>query len=214
MGQQITGHGNHTMLPNSTRRLNVLRNCISSIFENKISDAKKTFPAVISALKNKTARMALCEELAVHKTGNQVLLEHSQFDMVVRLMNAALQDDSDMDEHGVAFAMLPLSTTFGRKLSAGVIQHVYTLIQDHAVWQNIQFWEAAFFSDVQKEIKNLYLNQEDQNSNQVDSPSGSTSARDPRSSVSSATELSVERHVGSRAREARKSTIITKCWRR
>lgn len=65
-----------------------------------------------------------------------MLLENTQFDMVVRLMNAALQDDSDMDLHGVAAALLPLSTVFGRKLAKGVAQFACTLIQDHAVWQN------------------------------------------------------------------------------
>ena len=55
------------------------------------SDAKKTFPAVIRALKSKAARLALCEELGTHVVGNQTMLEHQQFDMIVRLMNAALQ---------------------------------------------------------------------------------------------------------------------------
>ena len=71
-------------------------------------------------------------------------------------MNAALQDDSDMDEYGIAATLLPLSTVFGRRLSKGVIQFVYTLIQEHPVWQNQQFWEASFFNDVQKGIKSLY----------------------------------------------------------
>lgn len=148
-----------TKLPNSARRLEVLRNCITSIFENKIADAKKTFPAVLSALKSRQARLAFCEELAFHKNpgASQVIVEHQQFDMIVRLMNAALQDDSDIDEFGIAATLLPLSTIFGRRLSKGVIQFVYTLIQDHAVWQNPQFWEASFFNDVQKGIQNLYL---------------------------------------------------------
>ena len=30
-------------------------------------------------------------------------------------------------------------------------------MQDHAVWQNLQFWEAAFYNDVQAGIKDLYL---------------------------------------------------------
>jgi myotubularin-related protein 5/13 len=76
MGLQLSGNmngdGNVTLLPNSARRLEVLRNCITSIFENKISDAKKTFPAVIGALKTRQARVALCDELAAHKSGNQV----------------------------------------------------------------------------------------------------------------------------------------------
>lgn len=30
-------------------------------------------------------------------------------------------------------------------------------LKDHPVWQNQQFWEAAFYQDVQKDIKALYL---------------------------------------------------------
>ncbi|KAK7870000.1 hypothetical protein R5R35_011968 [Gryllus longicercus] len=142
---------------NSARRLEVLRNCINCIFENKISDARKTFPAVLRALKSRAARLALCTELAQHVLGNKAMLEHQQFDLVVRLMNCALQDDSAMDEHGVAAALLPLATAFCRKLCTGVIQFAYTCIQEHAVWQNQQFWEAAFYQDVQKDIKALYL---------------------------------------------------------
>lgn len=72
-------------------------------------------------------------------------------------MNRALQDDSTMDEHGVAAALLPLSTAFCRKLCTGVIQFAYSCIQDHPVWKNQQFWEAAFYQDVQTQIKALYL---------------------------------------------------------
>ena len=83
----------------SARRLEVLRNCITDIFENKISDAKKTFPAVIRALKSKAARLALCEELGLHVSGNQTMLEHQQFDLIVRLMNAGREGGiSDCDD--------------------------------------------------------------------------------------------------------------------
>lgn len=74
-----------------------------------------------------------------------------------RLMNRALQDDSAMDEHGVAAQLLPLSTAFCRKLCTGVLQFAYTCIQDHPVWKNQQFWEATFYQDVQTQIKSLYL---------------------------------------------------------
>lgn len=74
-----------------------------------------------------------------------------------RLMNRALQDDSVMDEYGVAAALLPLSTAFCRKLCTGVIQFAYTCIQDHPVWKSQQFWESAFYQDVQAQIKALYL---------------------------------------------------------
>ncbi|CAG2066707.1 unnamed protein product, partial [Timema podura] len=152
-----TIHDSRHIVSNSARRLEVLKNCINCIFENKISDARKTFPAVLRALKSKAARLALCTELAQHVLGNKAMLEHQQFDLVVRLMNCALQDDSAMDEHGVAAALLPLATAFCRKLCTGVIQFAYTCIQEHSVWQNQQFWEAAFYQDVQRDIKALYL---------------------------------------------------------
>ncbi|XP_017780101.1 PREDICTED: myotubularin-related protein 13 isoform X2 [Nicrophorus vespilloides] len=158
MGPHISNlNENKNILSNSARRLEVLRSCVNCIFENKISDARKTFPAVLRALQSKAARLALCNELAQHVVGNKAMLEHQQFDLVVRLMNCALQDDSSMDEHGVAAALLPLAAAFCRKLCTGVIQFAYTCIQEHAVWQNQQFWEAAYYQDVQKDIKALYL---------------------------------------------------------
>jgi len=46
---------------------------------------------VLRALKCRAARLALCTELAQHVQGNKAMLEHQQFDLVVRLMNCALQ---------------------------------------------------------------------------------------------------------------------------
>ncbi|CAH2010931.1 unnamed protein product [Acanthoscelides obtectus] len=162
MGPNISNlNENKNIVSNSARRLEVLRNCVNCIFENKISDARKTFPAVLRALQSKQARLALCQELAHHVSGTKAMLEHQQFDLVVRLMNCALQDDSSMDEHGVAAALLPLATIFCRKLCTGIIQFAYTCIQEHPVWQNQQFWEAAFYHDVQKDIKALYASRTD-----------------------------------------------------
>ena len=88
-------------MSNSARRLQVLRRCIFLIFDNKIAEARKTFPAVLSALKTRQARLALCSELIKYKdeqghSNNQVVLEHQQFEMIVHLVNAALQDDSGL----------------------------------------------------------------------------------------------------------------------
>ncbi|XP_076069162.1 SET domain binding factor isoform X2 [Oratosquilla oratoria] len=163
MGPHISSlQSGRGLLSSSARRLEVMRNCVNCIFENKISDARKTFPAVLRALKSKAARLALCQELGQHVQGNKAVLEHQQFDLVVRLMNCALQDDSPVDEHGVAAALLPLSTAFCRKLCTGVIQFAYTCIQDHAVWSNQQFWESSFYQDVQREIKGLYFDRQQQ----------------------------------------------------
>jgi myotubularin-related protein 5/13 len=75
----------------NARRLEVLRNCVTFIFDNKISDARKIFPAVLRALKTKVARLALVSELSYHVQSNRSMLEHQQFDLVVRLLNCALQ---------------------------------------------------------------------------------------------------------------------------
>ena len=47
------------------------------------------------------------------------MLEHQQFDMVVRLLNCALQNESAMDENGIAAAILPLCTSFCRVSTRG-----------------------------------------------------------------------------------------------
>lgn len=136
MGPPVSGlQDSRHLFTNSARRLEVLRNCISCIFENKISDARKTFSAVLRALKSNDARLALCAELSHHKEGSRAILDPAQFDLIVRLMNCALQDTSEMDEYGVAAAILPLATSFCRKLCTGVVQFAYTCIQDHKVWE-------------------------------------------------------------------------------
>jgi len=49
------------------------------------------FPAVLRALKNKATRLGLVEELSYHIKSNKAVLEHQQFDLVVKLLNCALQ---------------------------------------------------------------------------------------------------------------------------
>ncbi|CAJ0964338.1 unnamed protein product [Ranitomeya imitator] len=79
---------------NSARRLEVVRNCISYIFENKILETEKTLPAALRALKGKAARQCLTEELGHHVKENRTILNHQQFDYIVRMMNCALQSFS------------------------------------------------------------------------------------------------------------------------
>ncbi|XP_076471850.1 myotubularin-related protein 13-like isoform X2 [Babylonia areolata] len=160
MGAPITSASERQrMVENHARRLEVLRNCVNFIFDNRISDAKIIFPAVLRALKSRVARLTLTQELSHHVHANRAMLEHQQFDLIVRLLNCALQNESSMDENGVAYNILPLATAFCRKLCTGVIQFSYTCIQDHAVWGSLSFWEQAFYQDVQKQIRQLYLPQ-------------------------------------------------------
>uniref|UniRef100_A0A3B3SA28 SET binding factor 1 n=1 Tax=Paramormyrops kingsleyae TaxID=1676925 RepID=A0A3B3SA28_9TELE len=151
-------------LANSARRLEVVRNCITYIFENKMLEAKKLLPAVLRALKGRTARLCLTQELHLHVQQNRAVLDDQQFDYIVRMMNCTLQDCSVIDEHGIAAGLLPLVTAFCRKLGAGVTQFAYSCVQDHMVWANMQFWEAMFYSDVQNHIRALYMDVGDSDS--------------------------------------------------
>ncbi|CAL8243685.1 unnamed protein product [Lota lota] len=141
---------------NSARRLEVVRTCISFIFDNNNLETEKSLPAALRALKGKAARQCLTEELCLHVRQNRAILDHQQFDYIIRMMNCALQDCSSSEEFTVAAALLPLSTEFHRKL-AGVKQYAYTCVQDHPIWTNQQFWEATFYSEVQNKIRSLYL---------------------------------------------------------
>ncbi|XP_065117576.1 myotubularin-related protein 13 isoform X2 [Paramisgurnus dabryanus] len=142
---------------NSARRLEVVRTCIGFIFDNKTLETEKTLPAALRALKGKAARQCLTEELSRHVQQNRAILDHQQFDHIVRMMNCALQDCSSSEEYTIAAALLPLTTAFYRKLAPGVDQFAYTCIQEHPIWTNPQFWEATFYSEVQNQIRALYL---------------------------------------------------------
>ncbi|XP_029901720.1 myotubularin-related protein 5 isoform X3 [Myripristis murdjan] len=159
LGDIVDRNGN--VLANSARRLEVVRNCITYIFENKMLEAKKLMPAVLRALKGRAARICLTQELNQHVLQNRAVLDDQQFDYIVRMMNCTLQDCSHMDEHGIAAALLPLVTAFCRKLGAGITQFAYSCVQEHMVWTNMQFWEAMFYSDVQNHIRALYLEVDD-----------------------------------------------------
>uniref|UniRef100_A0AAQ6AC94 SET binding factor 1 n=1 Tax=Amphiprion ocellaris TaxID=80972 RepID=A0AAQ6AC94_AMPOC len=159
LGDIVDRNGN--VMANSARRLEVVRNCITYIFENKMLEAKKLMPAVLRALKGRAARVCLTQELNQHVLQNRAVLDDQQFDYIVRMMNCTLQDCSHIDEHGIAAALLPLVTAFCRKMGAGITQFAYSCVQEHMVWTTMQFWEAMFYSDVQNHIRALYLETED-----------------------------------------------------
>ncbi|XP_041636303.1 myotubularin-related protein 5 isoform X3 [Cheilinus undulatus] len=170
---------NGSVMANSARRLEVVRNCITYIFENKMLEAKKLMPAVLRALKGRAARICLTQELNQHVLQNRAVLDDQQFDYIVRMMNCTLQDCSHMDEHGIAAALLPLVTAFCRKLGAGITQFAYSCVQEHMVWTTMQFWEAMFYSDVQNHIRALYLETEEgEQQNTSEQQEGSATKRE------------------------------------
>ncbi|CAF3991739.1 unnamed protein product [Adineta steineri] len=166
LGTAIHVLNGRTDISQSARRLEVLKQCLGYIFSDKISEAKKTSGAVFYSIKShEDARIALCNELASYKKQNKPKLNNQQFEMIANLLNCALEASSSIDEHGIAYMVLTLATTFHRKLSEEATQFIYTDIQRHAVWANMQFWEMSFYSDVQLQIRNLYLSHEDYNQN-------------------------------------------------
>ncbi|XP_015850572.1 myotubularin-related protein 5 isoform X3 [Peromyscus maniculatus bairdii] len=173
---------------NSARRLEVVRNCISYVFEGKMLEAKKLLPAVLRALKGRAARRCLAHELHLHVQQNRAVLDHQQFDFVVRMMNCCLQDCTSLDEHGIAAALLPLVTAFCRKLSPGVTQFAYSCVQEHVVWSTPQFWEAMFYGDVQTHIRALYLEPSDERVSPSQEAGEAQSQDDERSALDVASE--------------------------
>ncbi|KAM6896367.1 myotubularin-related protein 5 isoform 1-T1 [Lycodopsis pacificus] len=170
---------NGSVMANSARRLEVVRNCITYIFENKMLEAKKLMPAVLRALKGRAARVCLTQELNQHVLQNRAVLDDQQFDYIVRMLNCTLQDCSHIDEHGIAAALLPLVTAFCRKMGAGITQFAYSCVQEHIVWTTMQFWEAMFYSDVQNHIRALYLETEEgEQQNNHEQPDGSGDGRE------------------------------------
>ena len=53
--------------------------------------SQQSLPAALRALKGKAARQCLTEELCLHVRQNRAILDHQQFDYIIRMMNCALQ---------------------------------------------------------------------------------------------------------------------------
>uniref|UniRef100_A0A8D2D689 SET binding factor 2 n=1 Tax=Sciurus vulgaris TaxID=55149 RepID=A0A8D2D689_SCIVU len=147
-----------TTVFNSAQRLEVVRNCISFIFENKTLETEKVikchFPKPLPAALRpyrKSCKTCLTEELGLH------------FDYIIRMMNCTLQDCSSLEEYNIAAALLPLTSAFYRKLAPGVSQFAYTCVQDHPIWTNQQFWETTFYNAVQEQVRSLYLSAKEDN---------------------------------------------------
>merc|ERR1712155_402878 len=74
------------------QEIDTLSKCVEDIFAIKISSARESLPFVLCSLKRPGVRRALCGELRARAVSSETLLEHAQFHLVARLMNAALQE--------------------------------------------------------------------------------------------------------------------------
>ena len=112
------------------------------------------------ALKSKGAQFALCNELEMRLRNEKgALLNHDKYNLIVRLINTALQDDSTVNSIVIAAKIVPIAAAFQRKLGASAIQFAYTSVQDHAIWSNLHFWEEAFYMEAQRQIVELHVNE-------------------------------------------------------
>ncbi|KAK0397261.1 hypothetical protein QR680_002054 [Steinernema hermaphroditum] len=131
--------------------------CIYVCNSSSMPDCQMLASAVELSMRSSYSRVALCQLLWTNlQPVNRATLHPQQFDLLCRLINCALENESKEDEHGIAYAFLYLSNIYCRRLNAGVLQFLYTCIQDHAVWDNQRFWETAFFHDVHQQMRRLY----------------------------------------------------------
>ena len=72
--QATSGQGDLSSLiiSNSARRLEVMKNCVSYIFENRISDARKTFPARFESAQKQLGSACTCAGIKCLCDGKQV----------------------------------------------------------------------------------------------------------------------------------------------
>lgn len=160
--QNLNSDSSSSSTCSSSRKLETIENFVKNIFENNFKEAKKNLNSAYRALRDPRARLHLCVCLDRFVKKNQVILNNEQFEYVCKLLNEALANDSRLDEHGVAYFILPLTSAFYRKLNNNTIdQCIYTRLQQHDVWSNMLFWEMAFYTDVQRSIRPVYLSNEE-----------------------------------------------------
>lgn len=93
--------------------------CVGNIFENNFKEVKKNLNSAYRALREPRARLHLCSCLQKYVKRNQVILSNEQFEYVLKLLNESLLNDTRLDENGVAYSILPLTSAFYRKLNNG-----------------------------------------------------------------------------------------------
>lgn len=64
---------------------------LESAFVHLEFSCPQTLPAALRALKGKAARQCLTDELGLHVQQNRAILDHQQFDYIIRMMNCTLQ---------------------------------------------------------------------------------------------------------------------------
>jgi len=88
--------------------IELLKNCLNALFENKIYEARKFIPLITQSFKNDAVARLLVPELVQRLTEYGGFLGAEQFDILVKLINSAMVHEP------MATRLLPLSTAFYR----------------------------------------------------------------------------------------------------
>jgi len=90
------------------KHLESVQKCLDAIFHSKIIEARKYIPSVVKDLKTGVLSNVLVPELVGRFLQFSALLSSEQFDLVVKLLNAAIIDTQS------ALLVLPLATIIYR----------------------------------------------------------------------------------------------------
>jgi len=88
--------------------METLQACLDALFENKIYEARKFIPVITLSFKNEIVAKLFAPKLVAKLTEYGGFLGQEQFDILVKLINSAILDES------MAARLLPLSTAFYR----------------------------------------------------------------------------------------------------
>ena len=158
-------YGESTKIPYTTSNLPIP----AVSFFNECLALLQIYPAVVRALKNKTARHALTEDLKSHAAQNKCMLDHQQFLMVVKLFNALLQNESPLDENGIAAHILPLGDTFYRVSQAKsdgyamvqkrcrYVSQISETLSNFGLEDSLVYFGQLFFNNASKSIRSRLL---------------------------------------------------------
>ena len=108
-------------------------------------------------MKSKICRAKFCSEIL--KWPKNEPMSNGQFDYTARLTDALLTDSTgSSDQYLIARKVIKIGSLIYRKLNKEK-QFLYTLVQDHSIWSNEQFWIEHFFHQHQRRLVAHYRRQ-------------------------------------------------------
>ncbi|KAL7668661.1 hypothetical protein ACOME3_009355 [Neoechinorhynchus agilis] len=159
------------------QRISIVRECASSMLRSGDDVVWAHVQSAVDALKEDTvnlrhvARLELCDKLEDAVKFNSVGLDAYQFTAI--LLRASLfhgnenQSTSEFYQffdHEIAVRILRLSMRFYLRQyqpDGGRQRFIYDYMQSCKIWDDLKFWELAFFSDLQAQLVELYSSTED-----------------------------------------------------